>query len=64
MRVLELGQLLAGPFAGSVLGYFGAEVIKIEPPGKGDLYVRGDASTTPGRRSGGTVWGVIRNPLP
>ena len=36
MRVLELGQLLAGPFAGSILGYFGAEVIKVEPPGKGD----------------------------
>jgi len=36
VRVLELGQLLAGPFAGCVLGYFGAEVIKIEPPGKGD----------------------------
>ena len=31
VRVLELGQLIAGPFAGSVLGYFGAEVIKIEP---------------------------------
>ena len=36
IRVLELGQLLAGPFAGSILGYFGAEVIKIEPPGSGD----------------------------
>jgi crotonobetainyl-CoA:carnitine CoA-transferase CaiB-like acyl-CoA transferase len=36
VRVLELGQLIAGPFAGSVLGYFGAEVIKVEPPGKGD----------------------------
>src|SRR5690606_12636155 len=35
-RVLEMGQLLAGPFAGSVLAYFGAEVIKIEPPGSGD----------------------------
>ena len=33
LRVLEIGQLLAGPFAGCVLGYFGAEVIKIEPPG-------------------------------
>jgi len=32
VRVLELGQLLAGPFAGTLLGYFGAEVIKIEPP--------------------------------
>jgi crotonobetainyl-CoA:carnitine CoA-transferase CaiB-like acyl-CoA transferase len=33
IRVLEMGQLLAGPFTGCVLGYFGAEVIKIEPPG-------------------------------
>ncbi|MCB1667319.1 MAG: CoA transferase [Pseudomonadales bacterium] len=32
-RVIELGQLLAGPFAGSLLAYFGAEVIKVEPPG-------------------------------
>lgn len=31
LRVLELGQMLAGPFAGCMLGYFGAEVIKIEP---------------------------------
>lgn len=36
IRVLELGQLLAGPFAGSMLGYYGAEVIKVEPPGTGD----------------------------
>ena len=36
IRVLEMGQLIAGPFAGSVLGYFGAEVIKLEPPGEGD----------------------------
>lgn len=33
IRVIELGQLLAGPFTGTLLGYFGAEVIKIEPPG-------------------------------
>ena len=33
LRVIELGQLLAGPFAGCMLGYFGAEIIKIEPPG-------------------------------
>jgi crotonobetainyl-CoA:carnitine CoA-transferase CaiB-like acyl-CoA transferase len=32
LRVVELGQLLAGPFTGTILGYFGAEVIKIEPP--------------------------------
>ena len=35
-RVIELGQLLAGPFAGCMLGYFGAEVIKIESPKGGD----------------------------
>lgn len=40
IKVLELGQLMAGPFAGTLLAYFGADVIKIEPPGKGDA-VRG-----------------------
>lgn len=48
-RVIELGQLLAGPFAGCMLGYFGAEVIKIEPPNGGDPIrgwreMRGDTS--------------------
>jgi formyl-CoA transferase len=36
LRVLELGQLIAGPFAGAMLAGFGAEVIKVEPPGLGD----------------------------
>jgi len=36
IRVLELGQLIAGPFAAKILGEFGAEVIKIEAPGTGD----------------------------
>jgi formyl-CoA transferase len=36
VRVLELGQLVAAPFCGMLLGAFGAEVIKIEPPGAGD----------------------------
>ena len=36
VRVIEMGQLIAGPFAGKMLGEFGAEVIKIEPPGSGD----------------------------
>ena len=34
--MLELGQLVAGPFCGKTLADFGAEVIKIEPPGEGD----------------------------
>jgi len=33
VRVLELGQLVAGPFAGALLASFGAEVIKVEAPG-------------------------------
>ena len=36
IRVIEVGQLLAGPFAGTLLAYFGADVIKVEPPGDGD----------------------------
>jgi crotonobetainyl-CoA:carnitine CoA-transferase CaiB-like acyl-CoA transferase len=36
IRVVELGQLLAGPFAATLLAYFGADVVKVEPPGKGD----------------------------
>ena len=36
LRVIELGQLIAGPFAGKMLAEFGARVIKIEPPGIGD----------------------------
>ena len=36
LRVVEMGQLIAGPFAGKTLGEFGADVIKIEAPGAGD----------------------------
>ncbi len=36
VRVVELGQLLAGPFCGQLLGDFGAELIKLEDPGRGD----------------------------
>jgi formyl-CoA transferase len=36
LRVVEMGQLIAGPFAAKTLGDFGADVIKIEPPGAGD----------------------------
>lgn len=36
LRVIEMGQLLAGPFCGQMMGDFGAEVIKVEQPGIGD----------------------------
>ena len=36
LRVVEMGQLIAGPFVGKTLGDFGADVIKIEAPGGGD----------------------------
>ncbi len=36
LRLIEMGTLLAGPFCGQLMGDFGAEVIKLEPPGKGD----------------------------
>jgi formyl-CoA transferase len=36
VKVLELGSLIAGPFCGKTLGDFGAQVIKVEPPGEGD----------------------------
>ncbi len=45
LRVVEMGQLIAGPFCGQLLGDMGADVIKIEPPGAGDpmrVWGRGD----------------------
>ena len=46
VRVLELGSFIAGPFSGQLLGDYGAEIIKVEPPGEGD----------PMRR-----WGITRD---
>ena len=36
LKVVELGQLIAGPFAAKTLADFGADIVKIEPPGAGD----------------------------
>ena len=36
LRVVEMGQLIAGPFCGQLLGDLGADVVKVEAPGKGD----------------------------
>lgn len=36
IKVIELGQLIAGPFCGQLLGDMGADVVKVEPPGTGD----------------------------
>ncbi|MDC1127655.1 CaiB/BaiF CoA-transferase family protein [Gammaproteobacteria bacterium] len=51
LRVIEVGQLLAGPFTGTILGYFGAEVIKVEPPKVGDP-IRGWREV----RNGTSLW--------
>jgi crotonobetainyl-CoA:carnitine CoA-transferase CaiB-like acyl-CoA transferase len=51
IRVLDIGTLIAGPFAATLLGDFGAEVIKVEQPGRGDALrgspVNGKAARSP-----------------
>ncbi len=49
VSVLELGQLMAGPFAGTILGYYGAEVIKVEYDRCGEIR----------EPSGSTITGVV-----
>ncbi|HEX8902554.1 CoA transferase [Vitreimonas sp.] len=53
LRVVEMGQLIAGPFCGQLLGDMGAEVAKIEPPGEGDPMRNWGQGGTP------TAWRVI-----
>lgn len=52
---MEMGSLLAGPFCGQLLGDFGAEVIKVEPPGKGDPMREWGRH----RKNGRTLWWPI-----
>lgn len=51
VRVLDIGQLIAGPFGATILGDFGAEVIKVEQPGIGDA-LRGTPKDGKANRSG------------
>lgn len=53
IRVVELGQLIAGPFCGQLLGDLGAEVVKLEQPGVGDPMRHWGQGSTP------TWWRVI-----
>ncbi len=55
VRVVEMGSLLAGPFCGQLLGDFGAEVIKVEAPGKGDPMREWGRH----RKNGRTLWWPI-----
>jgi crotonobetainyl-CoA:carnitine CoA-transferase CaiB-like acyl-CoA transferase len=54
LRVLEMGQLLAGPFAATLLAWFGADVIKVEPPEGGD-----PIRTWRGMYKGTALWWLI-----
>ena len=60
LRVIELGQLIAGPFAGKFFADFGAEVIKVEPPlvdGKGGDPLRGWRKL----HNGTSLWWYVQN---
>ncbi|SDI15716.1 CoA-transferase family III [Alteribacillus bidgolensis] len=61
IRILELGTLVAAPFAGKIFAEFGGEVIKVEDPKKGDLYVTGVYYTMTIHLYGGVFREGIRN---
>jgi crotonobetainyl-CoA:carnitine CoA-transferase CaiB-like acyl-CoA transferase len=56
LKVLEMGQLIAGPFAGKTLADFGADVIKIEPEGTGDALRKWRML-----RNGTSVWWEVQS---
>ncbi|HLS56609.1 MAG TPA: CoA transferase, partial [Zeimonas sp.] len=64
LRVLELGQLIAGPFAGRMMADFGADVIKVEPPAR-DGHDGGDPlrkwrKLHPDDPSGTSLWWYVQ----
>ncbi len=61
LKVIELGTLIAGPFASRICGEFGAEVIKIESPMAAIRCANG-ASCMKALRSGGSSRHVTRSP--
>lgn len=61
VKVIELGTLIAGPFASRICGEFGAEVIKVESPDGGDPCASG-ASCTKAPRCGGSSRLATRSP--
>lgn len=61
IRVLELCEVFQGPLAGQILGDFGADVIKIEKPGKGDSLRHSDTVATAQGKMGGYFAAVNRN---
>ena len=56
IRVLEFGSLLAGPLCGRILGDFGAEIIKVEAPDRGDLLREWGAEAIDGARD--ALWTI------
>lgn len=51
VRVLDIATVLAAPVTATMLGDFGAEIVKVEEPGRGDFTRGGPGAGTPGRRS-------------
>ena len=61
VKVLELCEVFQGPLAGQILGDFGADVIKVEKPGKGDSLRHSDTVATAQGKMGGYFAAVNRN---
>ena len=62
IRVIEVGTLISGPFAGRLLGDMGAEVIKIEPPGAPDPLRTWGRPNSTGTTSSGRCTPATRKP--